>query len=66
MRSDKMEYLFGWEEWKERSQKGEVCGMLNCENPPVKKCHHCGNWYCEEHSFHIEMFGGNLKKEEWK
>lgn len=61
-----VEDLFGWEEWKERSQKGEVCGMLNCSNPPVKKCHHCGNWYCDEHSFHIKMFGGELRKEEWK
>jgi len=61
-----MEWLRGWEEWKERSQKGEVCGMLGCTNEPVKKCHHCGNWYCEEHKFHIDIFGGELNKEKMK
>lgn len=60
------EDLFGWEEWRDRSRKGDVCGMLGCTKRPVKKCHHCGNWYCEEHLFHIEIFGGKLNKKKWK
>ncbi len=45
------------EEWREKSQKGSVCGMIGCQNKPVIKCDICGNHYCDEHSkihFHIK------------
>jgi hypothetical protein len=35
--------------WRERSKKGEVCGILDCPNEPLTKCNHCGNHYCAEH-----------------
>ena len=41
------------EQWKQKSERGEVCGMLGCMSKPVDKCPHCGNHYCENHSFVI-------------
>jgi len=32
-----------------KSRKGEVCGILGCQNKPTVKCKHCFNMYCEEH-----------------
>ncbi|TET10082.1 hypothetical protein E3J84_04470 [Candidatus Aerophobetes bacterium] len=37
------------EVWAAKSRKGEVCGILGCQNKPVVKCKHCFNMYCEEH-----------------
>lgn len=37
-------------EWKKRSEHGDVCGIFGCESKPTVHCHHCGNWYCKEHS----------------
>jgi hypothetical protein len=42
------------DEWKEKSQRGEVCGILGCDSEPVIKCPHCGNYYCQEHAFVID------------
>lgn len=45
------------EEWRENSQKGLVCGMLDCRSSPEVKCDICGNHYCKEHikiHFHIQ------------
>jgi len=36
--------------WRNRSQKGEVCGMLNCKSDPEARCVGCRNVYCWEHS----------------
>lgn len=41
------------EEWKKKSEEGEVCGILGCPNKPAVECKHCRNWYCEEHKFVI-------------
>lgn len=38
------------EEWKKRSENGDGCGMLGCEDKPEVYCNRCGNWYCKEHS----------------
>lgn len=38
-------------EWKKRSERGEVCGILGCEDRPTIHCPRCGNWYCKEHSY---------------
>lgn len=43
-------------EWKKKSELGEVCGILNCEEKPTVHCPRCGNWYCGDHSivhFHV-------------
>lgn len=37
-------------EWKKRSELGEVCGILGCEDKPTVPCPRCGNWYCSDHS----------------
>lgn len=37
-------------EWKQRSECGDVCGIFGCEDKPTIHCHHCGNWYCNDHS----------------
>ena len=45
-------------EWKRRSENGEVCGILGCEDKPAIHCQNCGNWYCKDHStihFHGSM-----------
>lgn len=39
------------QQWKEKSERGEVCGILGCLDKPVVKCPHCGNHYCEQHRF---------------
>ncbi len=43
------------EEWKKRSEYGEVCGILGCDDKPVVSCPHCGNWYCEGHKFVLQL-----------
>lgn len=43
------------EEWKKKSENGEVCGILGCESKPTVSCPHCGNWYCEDHSFVLQL-----------
>jgi len=45
------------DEWAEKSRKGEVCGILGCQNKPVKKCPHCRNHYCQEHAFVLDTPG---------
>lgn len=37
------------DEWREKSKRGEVCGILGCKQEPVVTCLHCGNCYCNEH-----------------
>ena len=37
-------------EWAVMSKRGEVCGILGCQNEPIVTCLHCGNGYCGEHS----------------
>lgn len=46
MSIDDMEEI---DDWKRRSELGEVCGILGCPNIPVRQCYHCQNHYCEEH-----------------
>lgn len=55
------------EEWKKRSEHGYVCGIFGCEGKPMVLCRHCGNWYCGEHSFVLQLpshpiNGGNIGK----
>lgn len=55
------------EEWKKRSELGDVCGIFGCEGKPSVFCSHCGNWYCDEHSFVLQLpshpiNGGNIWK----
>jgi len=45
------------EAWAAKSRKGEVCGIFGCLDRPVVKCAHCGNYYCEEHSFVLKTPG---------
>ena len=49
-----------WKEWRNRSQNGEVCGLLGCEVVPKNKCPICNNFYCLEHikiHYHIGKGG---------
>lgn len=46
-------------DWAARSRKGEVCGILGCFIKPIRKCPHCGNYYCEEHSVVIDSVAHN-------
>jgi hypothetical protein len=43
------------DEWKKKSELGDVCGILDCEDKPTVYCTHCGNWYCEIYSFIHEV-----------
>ena len=36
-------------DWKRRSELGEVCGIYGCEQKPNLNCPRCGNYYCDEH-----------------
>ena len=36
-------------EWEKRSESGELCGMLGCNNPPTIQCAQCKTHYCDEH-----------------
>lgn len=45
--------------WAARSRKGEICGILGCENKLDTQCPYCKNWYCAEHKnghFHSKEF----------
>lgn len=50
------------ESWAAHSRKGEVCGIFGCHQPPVKKCDHCGNYYCGKHKNVINSPGHGLKE----
>ncbi len=39
------------QKWAADSRAGEVCGIMGCLAPPVVRCAHCQNMYCEEHRF---------------
>ena len=34
------------DEWSERSKRGEVCGMVGCQNTPTTQCPTCYRHYC--------------------
>jgi hypothetical protein len=36
-------------EWINRSQKGEVCGVMGCLHLPTSQCPKCKNHYCSGH-----------------
>ncbi len=36
-------------EWREMSKRGEVCGMFGCQVKPTSQCPECSNHYCYEH-----------------
>lgn len=42
---------FSFRDWKIRSEKGDLCGILGCFDKPAVICHHCNNHYCEEHKW---------------
>lgn len=37
------------DEWREKSQRGELCGIIGCEIKPTTKCPKCLNHYCYSH-----------------
>jgi hypothetical protein len=37
------------DEWMNRSQRGEVSGIVNCMILPTSECPKCGNHYCYDH-----------------
>jgi hypothetical protein len=47
--------------WKRRSEAGECCGVLDCQNAPTVKCQHgCLNHYCDEHvKIHSHVVGSD-------
>ena len=53
------------DEWKKRSECGNVCGIFGCDGIPIVFCPHCGNWYCSEHSFVLQLPGHPVKVEKW-
>lgn len=47
---------FSFDEWRQLSKEGKVCGILGCFNDISEKfriCPHCLLYYCEEHHFVI-------------
>jgi hypothetical protein len=36
-------------EWEKRSVKGELCGIIACNNSPTVQCSQCSTHYCDEH-----------------
>lgn len=50
------------ESWAASSRMGEVCGIFGCPETPVVECPHCGNHYCQEHSFVINTPGHHRRK----
>jgi hypothetical protein len=47
-------------EWKEMSERGEVCGMFGCQVKPTSQCPKCSNHYCYEHiKMHIHVTDEN-------
>jgi len=53
-----------WQEWKEKSEQGEVCGILGCYQKPVIQCPKCLNWYCDGHK-DIHFHKADEKVSEW-
>jgi len=51
------------DEWRTKSRRGEVCGILGCKNQPIASCLHCGNSYCSEHLPLLGTPAHGLKKE---
>jgi len=51
-------------EWKQRSEAGEICGILGCYQNPVIQCPKCLNWYCDEHK-DIHFHKADEKVSEW-
>lgn len=36
-------------EWEERSKKGQLCGVMGRSNEPTTRCPKCLKHYCYEH-----------------
>ncbi|HYJ02599.1 MAG TPA: hypothetical protein VEW92_10330 [Nitrososphaeraceae archaeon] len=52
-----MNNLIDYNEWRNNSMKGIVCGVLLCRNSPINQCPRCFLHYCSEHvksHFHID------------
>lgn len=57
---------FTLKEWVGKSKKGEVCGVVGCDQKPTNKCTKCSNHYCYGHvktHFHIET---TKDTQDWK
>lgn len=52
------------EQWREKSKRGEVCGILGCPGRPKTKCPHCGCCYCRHHKFVIDTLVHQIKKKD--
>jgi hypothetical protein len=54
------------DKWVNKSQKGEVCGVLGCMHPPTGECPKCRNHYCsghlDLHAHKVKEKGPNSKK----
>jgi hypothetical protein len=37
---------FSFEEWEQKSQRGEVCGVGGCYQKPTSQCATCLRYYC--------------------
>lgn len=37
------------DQWVEKSQRGELWGVIGCMNPPTTQCPKCKNHYCNDH-----------------
>jgi hypothetical protein len=47
-------------EWKEMSERGEVCGMFGCQTKATRQCPECSSHYCYEHiKMHIHVTDEN-------
>ena len=52
------------EQWREKSKRGEVCGILGCFAYPETKCPHCGCHYCQHHKFVIDTLAHKIKRQD--
>lgn len=42
---------FTMQDWRALSRDKKLCGILGCLKVPTVQCAHCGNYYCNEHSY---------------
>ena len=49
------------EEWKKKSENGDVCGILGCDDKPIVQCTLWKNWYCEGHKFMLNLPGHQIE-----
>jgi hypothetical protein len=51
------------EEWINKSQRGELCGVLGCTHPPTDQCSICVSYYCSGHlDLHVHKVADNKEE----